>query len=149
MISKNIDLSELLHQAGLRVTPQRIAICEMVMNSDRHPTANDIYGRLKEVYSSISLATIYNTLDVLVDMGMVNALGSTGDDTVHFDGNTIPHLHLVCIRCHRIVDNYSNYVEMLESEIRQSSGYKLLGSRVVYYGICPECREQERLPSNQ
>jgi len=131
---------EVLHKAGLRATPQRIAICELLMESHDHPTANDIYHELKEFYPSLSLATIYNTLDVLVGIGLVNALGSIGDDKVHFDADDSPHINLACVKCHKIKDATSSYIDQLDQEINKVSGYKILGSRIVYYGYCPSCQ---------
>lgn len=139
----NTNYLDALHKAGLRVTPQRIAICELLAGSDTHPTSNDIYKQLKERYPSLSLATIYNTLDVLVGMGYVNVLGSIGDDKVHFDGNTSPHVNLACIKCQKIVDLQSDLVDQLDSEINQNSGYRVLGARVLYYGICPQCQSTD------
>jgi Fur family transcriptional regulator, peroxide stress response regulator len=134
------EILEVLHKAGLRVTPQRIAICELLTESHNHPTANDIYLALKEKYPSLSLATIYNTLDVLVGIGLVNALGSIGDDKVHFDANVSPHINLACIRCHKIVDATSAFINQLNIEIISNSGFELFGSRILYYGHCPECQ---------
>ena len=137
---QNQKILKSLHKAGLRVTPQRIAICEMLMGSSAHPTANEIYRELKEKYPSLSLATIYNTLDVLVGIGLVNALGSIGDDKVHFDADVSPHINLACIKCHKIVDTSSNFIHQLDEEINKNSGYELFGSRILYYGHCPECQ---------
>ncbi len=134
------DYLDIIRKAGLRATPQRIAICEYLIDTDSHPTANDIYMKLKDRFPSLSLATIYNTLDVMVGMGYVNALGSIGDDTVHFDGNTSPHINLACTKCHTIIDLKSELVAQLDSEIDQISGYRVLGARVLYYGICPQCQ---------
>ncbi len=141
MVFTHQDFPQLLHQAGLRVTPQRLAICQLLANTETHPTANDIFLELKDKYPSLSLATIYNTLDVLVGMGAVNALGSIGDDKVHFDGNTSPHINLACIKCHKIVDLHTKEINQLNTEINQRSGFKVLGSRVLYYGICPDCQK--------
>lgn len=141
MVFAHQDFPQLLHQAGLRVTPQRVAICQLLANTETHPTANDIFLELKDKYPSLSLATIYNTLDVLVGMGAVNALGSIGDDKVHFDGNTSPHINLACIKCHKIVDLHTKEINQLNTEINQRSGFKVLGSRVLYYGICPDCQK--------
>ncbi len=134
------DYIDVLHQAGMRATPQRIAICEFLAGTNAHPTSNDIYEQLKSRYPSLSLATIYNTLEVLAGMGYVNVLGSIGDDKVHFDGNTSPHVNLACIKCHKIVDIQSDYVDQMNSEIFQNSGYRIFGARVLYYGICPQCQ---------
>jgi len=139
----NINYLDALHRAGFRVTPQRIAICEILAGTDTHPTSNDIYKQLKERYPSLSLATIYNTLDVLMGMGYVNVLGSIGDDKVHFDGNTSSHVNLACIRCQKIVDLQSDLVDQLDSEINQNSGYRVLGARVLYYGFCPQCQSTD------
>lgn len=133
---------EALRKAGLRATPQRIAICELLTESDAHPTANDIYRELKQQFPSLSLATIYNTLDVLVGIGLVNALGSIGDDKVHFDADVSPHINLACVKCHKIVDATSNFINQLNDEINKKSGFELFGSRILYYGHCPECQNK-------
>ena len=136
-------LTQTLQKAGMRITPQRIAICQLLVNSVEHPTAMSIYEMLKADYPSLSLATIYNTLDVLVALGSINVLGSIGDDKVHFDADTIPHINLACVKCHKITDVSSDYVEKMNSEITENSGFHLLGSRVLYYGICPDCQKSE------
>ena len=131
---------DVLHKAGLRATPQRIAICEMLLESHTHPTANEIYLDLKEKYPSLSLATIYNTLDVLVGIGLVNTLGSIGDDKVHFDADLNPHINLACIKCHKIIDTTSSFINQLDLEMNKKSGFQIFGSRILYYGFCPECQ---------
>ena len=131
---------EVLRESGLRVTPQRIAICDFLTHSDDHPTAQGIYSELKPHFPSLSLATVYNTLDVLVGVGFVNVLGSIGDDRVHFDANLSPHINLACLRCHEIVDIVSDRVNHVDAEITGRFGYKILGSRILYYGYCSECQ---------
>lgn len=129
-----------LRQAGLRLTVQRRAICRYLAQSKEHPTAQEIYHALKLEYPSLSLATVYNTLEKLVELGVVHALGSAGDDATHYDADTSPHINLACVRCHRVVDLPSEHVQVLETEVSQRSGYRLLGARVLYYGICPNCQ---------
>jgi Fur family transcriptional regulator, peroxide stress response regulator len=142
MIDRTTHLSQALHQAGLRLTPQRLAICKLLVQSHDHPTAHMIYDKLKPEYQSLSLATVYNTLDSLVQLGVVNALGSAGDDAVHYDADTDPHVNLACVSCHRVIDLHSDHVLQLEDEVVNSSGYQLLGARVLYYGICPSCQKE-------
>lgn len=139
---EKLNVIEALRKAGLRATPQRIAICELLTESHSHPTATDIYVELKEQFPSLSLATIYNTLDVLVGIGLVNALGSIGDDKVHFDADVSPHINLACLKCHKIVDATSNFINQLNDEINKNSGFELFGSRILYYGHCPECQNK-------
>jgi len=138
-------LTATLEKAGMRLTPQRVAICELLAESDKHPTAAMIYQELHPQFRSLSLATVYNTLDRLASLGAVNVLGQVGDDHIHYDADTEPHVNLACISCHRIMDIPSENVEPLNQEIAQVSGYKLLGSRVLYYGLCPECQGLEKV----
>lgn len=136
-------LTTALQGAGMRVTPQRVAICELLASSHEHPTAAMIYDELKPRFSSLSLATVYNTLETLVGLGVVNVLGHAGDDKVHYDADTEPHVNLACISCSRIIDIPSEHVTHLDSEISAASGYKLLGARVLYYGLCPACQKKQ------
>jgi len=136
-------LTASLKKSGLRLTATRLAICKYLAETDEHPTASQIYNNLKEHYPSLSLATVYNTLDVLVDMGAINVLGQSGDGNVHFDPRIHPHINLACLKCHRIIDYPSDDVAHMQEVIGQSSGFKLIGSRIMYYGICPECQLKE------
>ncbi len=132
-------LLEVLHKSGMRVTPQRLAIGEYLFSTETHPTADQVYHQLKPRYPSLSLTTVYNTLDVLVAMGVVNAIGSVGDDKVHFDGNVSPHINLACQSCHQIFDLDSDCVNELDAEIHAKSGFEINGSRILYFGTCPSC----------
>jgi Fur family transcriptional regulator, peroxide stress response regulator len=134
------SLISALQQARMRLTPQRMAICKLLTESDEHPSAAMIYEELRPQFPSLSLATVYNTLEALVNLGAVNVLGHAGDDHVHYDADLEPHVNLACISCHRIMDIPSEHIQHLRSEITRTSGYKLLGSRVLYYGLCPECQ---------
>ena len=81
-------LTRTLKKAGMRITPQRIAICKLLSETDSHPTAAMLFDEVHEQYPSMSLATVYNTLDALVGLGVVNVLGPAGDGRVHFDAET-------------------------------------------------------------
>ncbi len=140
MIDREI-LIQALKRAGFRLTPQRIAICDLLANSEEHPTAQAIYEALRAQYPSLSLATVYNTLEALVNLGVINALGSAGDDSVHYDADTQPHINLACLSCHKVIDLPSEYIQHVEEEVETASGYRLLGARVLYYGLCPECQK--------
>jgi Fur family peroxide stress response transcriptional regulator len=140
-------LTTILKQAGMRLTPQRLAICELLTDSNEHPTAARLCTELRPQFPSLSLATIYNTLDTLVNLGAINVLGHAGDDHVHYDSDMDPHVNLACVTCHSIIDIPSEHVHHLDSEISQASGYKLLGARVLYYGLCPECQKKSTEPA--
>lgn len=135
-------LTQALQDAGLRITPQRLAICRLLAGTDEHPTAQEIHEKLRDEYPSLSLATVYNTLEELVRLGVVNSLGTAGDDAVHYDADTSPHVNLACTNCNRVIDLPSQFVRSLENEVAANSGYKILGARVLYYGLCPDCQRQ-------
>ena len=133
-----------LQGAGFRLTPQRKAICRFLAESDQHPSAQMIYDQLRPDYETLSLATVYNTLEALSRLGLVNVLGEIGDHAaVRYDADTGPHVNLACIRCGRIIDIPSQHVHALDLEVEQTSGYALLGARVLYYGLCPECQAED------
>lgn len=139
--NKPTDLIHALKAAGLRLTPQRMAICQFLSESDQHPTAQAIYAELRSKYPSLSLATVYNTLEALVSMGAIHVLGSAGDGAVHYDGDTQPHINLACLSCHRVIDFPSEHIHQVEQEVQSNSGYRLMGARMLYYGLCPDCQK--------
>lgn len=134
-----------LHTLGLRLTPQRLAIVQKIFESKEHLTAQQIYETLKPQFPSLSLATVYNTLDMLMKMGKVNVLGDIGDDNLHYDANTEPHVNLGCVMCKKIVDVPSDLAGQISENISRTSGYKLLGARILYYGICKSCQVEQGL----
>lgn len=141
-------LTHALQTAGLRLTPQRLAICRLLAASADHPTAQAIYNDLRPEFPSLSLATVYNTLETLLKLGAINSLGTAGDDAVHFDADTQPHVNLACTVCHRVIDLPNDHVADIEQEVAATSGYQIFGARVLYYGVCPDCQaETTRLMS--
>jgi Fur family peroxide stress response transcriptional regulator len=99
-----------------------------------------VYEHLAPAHPTLSLATVYNTLETLVGLGVVNALGTAGDAAVHYDADLSPHVNLACVRCHRVVDLPSEHVFEIKREVSEHSGYQVLGARVLYYGVCPSCQ---------
>jgi Fur family transcriptional regulator, peroxide stress response regulator len=141
MMSTLEQLTSTLKKAGMRLTPQRLSICKLLGDTNAHPTAAAIYQQIRVQYPSLSLMTVYNTLNRLVELGAVNALGNAGDDNVHYDGNTSPHINLACISCHKIIDVASRKVADLDGEVSRASGFKLFGARMLFYGLCPDCQK--------
>ncbi|MFN7016941.1 MAG: Fur family transcriptional regulator [Fimbriimonadales bacterium] len=129
-----------LKQAGLRLTPQRVAICKVLAESKDHPTAMMIYHQLLPQFPTLSLATVYKTLNVLKSMGLVHTLGDAGDGAEHFDADLTPHINLVCTKCHRVVDFDERLIHTVQQAVAERSGYEIQGARIVYYGLCPACR---------
>lgn len=141
--NRAIALTTALKQAGLRLTPQRLAICRALAERPDHPTAQAVFDQLTPDYPSLSRATVYNTLQTLVSVGLIQELGTAGDGAHHYDVNASPHLNLICVRCHRVEDFPAATLTRLARRVTAESGYQLQGARMVYYGLCPKCQKKK------
>ncbi|MBN2254220.1 MAG: transcriptional repressor [Deltaproteobacteria bacterium] len=131
-------IKEALNNKGLKVTHQRIEIFNEVIKSDDHPDVETIYRGVRERLPTVSLDTIYRTLWLLIDMGLIAALGPSRE-RVRFDGNTEPHHHFVCTRCRKIYDFYSPEFDRIQlpEEIQSlGEGEKI---NVEVRGVCHQC----------
>jgi Fur family peroxide stress response transcriptional regulator len=135
------ELVAKLRERKYRLTPQRIALLRLLAASDGHPSASQLYEQMKDQFPTTSLATVYKTLTVLKEMDEVLELGFSGDDN-RYDGNKpYPHPHLICIRCQKILDPEVSLAQSLLQEVAQSSGYQIVGHRLDFYGLCPDCQD--------
>ena len=134
------ELREELIQAGIRPSVQRLAIFEYVRQSCDHPTAEVVYEALCDELGSLSLTTVYNTLKLFVDAGLISML--TIDDTFRcFDGNRCYHAHFRCNNCGRIVDlqmkkEFISLVEGLDD-------YSINDAQLYLKGLCPVCKNKK------
>jgi Fur family peroxide stress response transcriptional regulator len=137
------ELVNKLREREYRLTPQRIALLRLLAASDGHPSASHLYDQIKGQFPTTSLATVYKTLNVLREMGEVLELGFSNGDN-RYDGNRpYPHPHLVCINCHSIVDPEVSLAQKLIQEVAEQSGYRIVGHRLDFHGVCPGCQEHE------
>ncbi|WP_283583647.1 Fur family transcriptional regulator [Limosilactobacillus difficilis] len=132
-----------LRHNHVRLTPQRKTILRYLISHHTHPTVEMTYNDLKDQVDNISLATIYNTLKVLVDYHIVIEL-KTGDGSSHYDYFGHPHYHVVCDNCGKITDvfdkKFSDFSQQLEQITRDQTGYLVTESNVEVHGICPDCQ---------
>lgn len=129
-----------LRAHGHRLTPQRVAIAKLLASSTEHPSAAQIYDQIIEQFPTTSLATVYKTLAILKELGLVLELGFSQDDNRYDGVQPYPHPHLICVRCRKIIDADVEPVADLASKAAKASGYQLVGHRMEFYGICPECQ---------
>ena len=127
-----------LKQKGIVLTIQRLAVLEFLHNSSSHPTAEAIHTKLKKRYPMISLATVYNTLEMLKQVGEIQEL--TIGNTKHFDPIPESHHHLYCRLCKRIIDVEISCPVCKSGRVQ---GHKVEEVQAVFYGICSECRQRE------
>ncbi len=139
-----LSINSLKDQTNLkRLTPQRKAIYSYLKETKSHPTAEDIHRALKPRFPKLSLATVYNTLELLAAHGLVSVLGNISNNCVHFDGDTSPHINLACTSCGNVADFPLTFNETVE-HILEDTGFLLKGSRILYYGICAKCQKRNQ-----
>jgi Fe2+ or Zn2+ uptake regulation protein len=139
---KSIEtLISLFRQNGLKITPQRRAILELLVNDDSHPTAEEIYRRVLTSLPDVSRTTVYNTLKELLALGELAEVEDLSEGGLRFDTNPGSHHHLFCIGCHTLLDLHHDF-PALQLESQESAGYRILKSQVTFYGYCPTCQAQ-------
>jgi Fe2+ or Zn2+ uptake regulation protein len=131
------ELTELFREQGLRVTPQRRCIFRLLEGNDRHPTAEWIYQRARSEMPTISLKTVYQTLNDLAAMGEIQAL-DLGTGSARFDPNVGHHHHLVCERCGRTQDIHVD-VSGLRLAPRERRDFVVGSAEIVFRGVCSSC----------
>jgi Fur family peroxide stress response transcriptional regulator len=137
------DIILKLRKRGCRLTPQRMAVLNIVVNSNEHLNADQIYERVKSDFPMTSLATVYKTLSVLKDMDELIEL-SFGSEGNRYDGNKpYPHPHVICVKCNTIIDPDIPILDGLQETVAVQSGFQIISHRMDFFGICPQCSEDE------
>jgi Fur family peroxide stress response transcriptional regulator len=138
---QNNPFIQAIRDAGFKVTPQRIAVCDWLYRNNTHPTAADVYEALREAFPTMSLATVYSTLEVLEALKLIYPVGMNTDGSKRYDTVSRPHVNLVCRHCGRVIDVAGD--RMLDEARRSvaSYGFEAQDINVVVYGFCADCRE--------
>ncbi|MEH7462835.1 peroxide-responsive transcriptional repressor PerR [Bacillus thuringiensis] len=131
---------EMLKNTGVRITPQRHAILEYLVESMMHPTADEIYKALEGKFPNMSVATVYNNLRVFKEVGLVKEL-TYGDSSSRFDYVTSQHYHVICEKCGKIVDFSYAGLEEIENEAAKATGFVINSHRLEIYGVCQDCNK--------
>jgi len=127
-----------LRSNGLKVTPQRLAVCEIILSSKEHPTTDQVYEKVKKKHPTMSLATVYQTLHLLSQIGLLQELGFS-DCISRYDPDTSPHINIVCKKCGKIHDYKAESVGKLWSQIVKELGFEPIGQRIDIYRYCDRC----------
>ena len=137
----NRNITEMLRSNGFKVTPQRLAVYEVLSNTKEHPNAEMIFSSLQATYPTMSLATVYKTIDILNEIGLVQILNA-GEDSFRYDADTSEHAHVRCVDCGKVEDLYDLDVEKFNKGIEKNTHYKLVGQQFYFYGVCPDCQKK-------
>lgn len=124
---------------GLKITPQRIAIFHALQKKINHPSADEIFRSIRLEYPSISLTTVYKTLETLREIGEIHEL-HVSKERVLYDPKNEPHHHLICLKCSHIADVPGSQVVELKAPKPLSHKFSLIYYRVHFYGFCGRCK---------
>ena len=133
------ELITSLKERAFRLTPQRVELVRLIAASKEHPSAAQLYTKIKTQFPTMSQATVYKTLALLKEMNQVLEIDLRDDS--HYDGNRpSPHPHLICTRCNKIVDGDLDIDLASLMLLEQISGYQIIRPQITFHGLCPECQ---------
>ena len=136
-----ICITSLLREKGFKVTPQRLAIYNMLAATKSHPNAEMVFNELQATYPTMSLATVYKTMEILKEIGLVQILNA-GEDSFRYDADTSDHPHVRCLKCGQVEDieniDYSQFL----GQVAKGTKYELMGQQFYFYGVCPKCQSK-------
>ncbi len=124
-----------------RMTRQRQVILDVLRCADSHPDAAQVYGEVRKIIPKISLGTVYRTLSLLREAGLVSEVKPRGSVS-HYDARTGVHYHVTCTRCGHITDVTIDVGEDLEEEAASATGFVITGHSLDFYGLCPDCAQK-------
>lgn len=136
-------ITTMLRDQGFKVTPQRLAIYQTLASTKSHPSAEMIFNELQPIYPTMSLATVYKTMEILKELGLVQILNA-GEDSFRYDARTDEHSHIRCMSCGGVEDLEHVDQTAFVAQVAGKSPYKIIGQQFYFYGICPKCQKQEQ-----
>jgi len=128
-------------QKGLKITPQRIAVYEELLEAKDHPSADVLYTRVRKTFTNISFDTVYRTLLSLVELGLIRLVKSY-DGRKRFEPNIQNHHHCICIKCQKIIDFCDEGYDLIQVPKTLGRQFQVMNKRVVLEGICSDCRSK-------
>jgi Fur family peroxide stress response transcriptional regulator len=126
-----------------RITPQRIAVLKVLARGSGHPSVEDIYAKVRKDFPTTSLATVYKTVTLLKELNEVLELGFPEGGNRYDGARPFPHPHLICTKCHRIIDPDLESLEGVTDELASETGFHITSHRLDFFGICPECQQKK------
>ena len=124
-------------------TATHAAIVEYFKNNKHHPNILDIYKNVSKKLSTISMTTVYNTIDLLKKDGLIHELAVRHQEGIRFGSNLTPHDHLICSICGNIVDVEIDVDHSLLLTEKQKNNFDIREIHIEFYGVCPNCKNNE------
>jgi len=135
------DLSLILKQQNISVTPQRVQILKNIMERHDHPSADNIFQEVRQALPMISFNTVYKTLETFCQLGLIMKVNPL-HEVARYDGNTTPHTHLICRRCHQVEDLFWDWHTKTTLPDVSASGFQVEAVVVQLFGLCRRCQNE-------
>jgi Fur family transcriptional regulator, peroxide stress response regulator len=140
--------TETCRKRGIKITPQRLVIYQIVSSTDHHPGPDEIYRIARKDFPTISLDTVYRTLWMLTELGLVSTVG-TRRETLRFDANLDKHHHFSCVRCGLIRDFQNADLDALNIPLEALQFGRGENMQVEVRGVCADCIAKEKAYQEQ
>ena len=142
MKSPQVVFSEYLANENLKMTPQRRLILETILKQSDHVSSEELYERIKKKDPSIGQATVYRTLKLLSESGLIEPL-DFADGVTRYEPSygKEHHDHLICEKCGKNIEILDETIERRQKVIAKEHGFTLSSHKMYLYGICPDCQE--------
>jgi len=140
-VPDSVELSRRIRDAGLKATPQRLAIYGALIGTTQHPTIEAIHEVVRPKLPALPLGTVYKTIESLEEAGLVMEVSLPGN-AKRYDANVSPHHHLVCTSCDIVLDFRDDALDALRPKVRWN-GFRPTHVKVQVHGICSECQRRD------
>ena len=130
-----------LRKLKFRITPQRVAILKVFLESEEHPSVEQVYQQVLVNFPTTSMATVYKTVSLLKEIGEILEIGIAGGSNRYDGRRPYPHPHVICMHCKTIIDPEIPYLERFAAEVSAASGYRIVSHQLDFFGVCPACQK--------
>jgi len=127
-----------LKSHSCKITPQRIAVYQTITETMDHPNAETVFKKLYPTYPTMSLATVYKSLELFSKLGLVQVI-NIGENSFRYDAKTEEHQHIICTQCSKIEDLNGTIFEDLAIKVQDISNYQVQKQQLCFYGVCSDC----------
>jgi len=146
MTDTGSQVKSILRRRGLKITPQRLAILDAVASSHEHLTPAEIYKRVSRDHPGIGLVTIYRTLEVLTELGLICEMHMGGNCRSYLMRRPSGHHHhLICSDCGAVIDFTNCNLDELEERLIRETDFTINGHLLEFLGQCPDCCKKAKV----
>lgn len=148
MTHYTIDYEAVIRTAGHRVTPQRLLILDAVCEGSGHTTLGEVYARVRRVDQSIDRSTLYRTLKLFVDLGLLVSADTGNGETYYEIAKQHHHHHLICRNCRKEQEIEHTLLQNMFDQVFQHYGFRADTDHLVLFGLCANCQHTQSSDDN-